>query len=163
MTASHGIALDSVPRYIHASPQFPVEVVHTAGGVVYHKNKDDVDSGDTELAEAGTVQITEGTFFIAATTATVTVRELTAKTYEDVTSVDDMTVGDDLTVSGDATVTGTANLDGTVDHDGAKAGFFGTAPAERPTVAKKEGEEKKATVAELQEALETLGLIEEEA
>jgi len=155
--------LKTVPIYIAASAETPKEVRNLAGGKVYHKAEPDVDSGDTELAEGGTVQITEGKYFVAASVSEIGVKELKTSTVEDLTTVDDLTVGDDLSVAGDATVTGTANLDGTIDHDGAKVGFFATAPAARPKVAKKEGEEKKATVAELQEALETLGLIEEEA
>lgn len=157
MSASHGISLSSVPVFINASPEFPQEVHNVAGNVVFHKNAADVDSGDTELGEGESVQITEGRYFISTTTSTVVVRELTAKTFEDVATVDDLTVGDKLTVVGEA------ELDGALNHDGTKAGFLGAAPVAVQEVAKEEGEEKKATVAELQEALEAFGLIKEEA
>lgn len=128
--SSFSTTLTAVATYIAASPEFPTEILNVAGGKVFHKNKSDVSSSDTELKEGGTVQITEGQYFISATKSEVFVRELVAKTFEDVTVVDDLTVGDDLEVKGLAkvtetlTVTGATTVTGGVVSSGAVTGVW---------------------------------------
>lgn len=110
--SSFSTTLTSAATYIAADPSFPRQIVNVAGGVVYHKNASDVDSGDTELAKLGTVQITEGKYFISATKSEIVVRELKVVNVEDLTTVGDVTVGDDLTVAGLATIAETLVVSG---------------------------------------------------
>lgn len=138
-------------KEVPASAESPAIIVNGTGGALFHKNAPDVDSGDSELANGESVTVEVPTWIVSASATRVYVLYPDRVRVEDVIATDDLTVTDDVTIGGD------------LNHDGDKAGFFATAPAARPEVAKDEGEEKKATVAELQEALETLGLIEQEA
>lgn len=148
--------LKTEATYVAADPSEPKEVLNLAGAKCFYKNAADVDSGDTELAAAATVTITEGTYFVSASSSEIGVREL-----------DNLQVGDNMTVAGTAAVAGAASvggkltakgeveIDGDLNHDGAKVGFFGTAPAAQPDL--KPAAE--VTAKELGEALVTLGLI----
>lgn len=131
--------------YIAADSEHPMEIHNAAGAAIFHKNAADVDTGDTELAVGSTLEITEGTYFISAASAEINVREVDSKTIDA-----DLTVGDKLTVGGELEANGDLN------HDGAKAGFFGTAPAARP----KKKAPAEISAKELAEGLETLGLLE---
>lgn len=144
-------------REVPASAESPAIIVNGTGGALFHKNAPDVDSGDSELANGASVTVEVPTWIISASATRVYVLHPERVRVEDVIATDDLTVGDDATIGGDLEV------DGDLNHDGTKVGFFATAPAARPEVAKDEGETKKATAAELQEALETLGLIEQAA
>jgi hypothetical protein len=141
--------------FIDASPEFPKEVLNAAGGVIFHKNAKDVDSGDTELASGSTVQITEGMWFVSTTSAEGVFRELKTGRFEDGVVTDDLTVGDDATIGDKLVVNGEAELNGDLNHDGAKVGFIGAAPVAAQAV--KPAAE--VTAKELCEALEKFGLV----
>jgi hypothetical protein len=138
-------------RQIAANPERQAKIVNMTGGKLFYKNEADVDTGDTELANGASVTTEETLWIISETQTKVLVEHLDGLTVQD------------FTVNDKTAVIGELEVDGVINHDGAKVGFCGAAPVAPPEVAKEEGEEKKATVAELQEALEALGLIEEEA
>lgn len=138
---------DARAVHITADKTHPVEVLNAQGHPIFYKTAADVDSGDTELAVGSKVEITDGTWFIAAahTSSEVHVREL-----------DSLAVGDNLSVAGKLHAEGEVEIEGDLNHDGTKVGFFGAAPAAKPNV--KPAAEVNAK--ELCEALEKLGLIE---
>jgi len=142
--------------FIDASAEFPKEVLNAAGGDIFHKNAEDVDSGDTKLAVGETVVITEGTWFVSTTSAEGVFRELKIGRFQDVAAAGDITAGDDVTVGDKLIVNGEAELNGDLNHDGAKVGFFGTAPVARKNL--KPAAE--VTAKEIAEALEAYGLTE---
>jgi len=133
--------------YIAADPSEPKELHNLGGDAAFYKVAPDVDSGDTELAEGATAEITAGVYVLS-----------TSKTELGVRALENVDVADDLTVSGKVTARGEVEVDGDLNHDGAKAGFFGVAPAARPEVKKEE-----LTAGELALALEELGLVDVEA
>jgi hypothetical protein len=57
----------------------------------------------------------------------------------------------------DLVITGGLEIDGDLNHDGSKVGFYGTAPAAKPTVTGSRG--GNAALQPLLTALATLGLI----
>lgn len=144
------------PSFISANQ--PVTVRNAAGAAAFHKASDDVDSGDTELAAGATVTLTDGQYFISASSTEIVVTELKIGAFEDVAVADDLTVGGDAAIIGNATVTGNVEIDGELNHDGAKVGFFGIAPAARPEVKKAE-----LTANELATELAKLGIVKVEA
>jgi hypothetical protein len=135
--------------YVSADAQHPKEILNAAGAAMFRKTAADVDSGDTELAAGAAVQITDGHWFVSAGSSEIVVTDVKVGAFEDASTVDDLTVGDKLVVNGEA------ELNGDLNHDGAKAGFFGAAPAAQPDL--KPAAE--VTAKELGEALVTLGLI----
>lgn len=72
---SSRITVSRDPIYIAADPQSPKEIFNAAGSAVFHKSARSVGSGDTELAAGGTVEITEGRWFISLGSAELFVRE----------------------------------------------------------------------------------------
>ena len=106
--------LTSAPTYIAADPKSPREILNVAGGTVYYKVTDDVDSEDTAITKGSSAQITAGSYFISATKSEVVVRELPVTNVEDITAVDDLVVGDDAEIKDKLTVVGTSTLKGAV-------------------------------------------------
>lgn len=145
------VTLKTVATYIAADPGEPKEVLNLAGAKCFYKNAADVDSGDTELAEGATVTITEGMYFVSASSTELGVRQL-----ENVDIRDNLSVAGTGTVTGKLTAKGEVEIDGDLNHDGSKVGFYGTAPVAKPNVKPK----AEVSAAELCEALEKLGLIE---
>ncbi len=163
------VTLGTQAIYIAADPNEPKEIINLAGAALFYKTAKDVDSGDTELAAAATVEITQGTYFVSASKTEIGVRAL-----------DSSHIGDDLKVSGDAAIAGAATVtgkttakgelevDGDLNHDGTKAGFFGTAPDVRSTKITKQEAGADAGLAkvvkrveDLEALLIKLGLIKE--
>lgn len=140
--------IGQVATFIYASAEQPMEVLNGAGADCFYKATKDVDSGDTKLEAGKTVQLTDGRWFVSASSTEIVVRELKTATLEDAT------IADDLTVGGDAAVAGNVEIDGELNHDGAKVGVFGKAPAVQPEVKKAE-----LTANELATALASLGIV----
>jgi hypothetical protein len=130
--------------YIDASAEHPKTVFNAAGGKLFRKNADDVDSGDTELAPAAVVEITEGMWFVSTTSAEVVVRDVNVSNV------------DQVVASGKIVAGGEAQIKGDLNHDGTKIGFFGAAPVAKKNV--KPAAEVSAK--EIYEALEAYGLLE---
>lgn len=142
-------SIHGTPVFVYATSEQPKEVLNGAGADCFYKATKDVDSGDTKLAAAASVELTDARWFVSASSTELVVRDIPASSFNDASTADDFTVGDKLIVNGEA------ELNGDLNHDGAKVGFFGTAPAAQPDI--KPAAEVSAK--ELGEALVTLGLI----
>lgn len=130
--------------FISADAEHPVEIINAAGDDLFRKTAPDVDSGDTELESGAAVVVTDGQYLVSKSSSEIVAREVKAGTFEQ------------ATITGKLIVDGELEANGDINHDGAKAGFFGTAPAARP----KKKAPAEVSAKEIAEGLETLGLLE---
>ncbi len=146
------------PTYVSADSDEQKEVSVSSGATVYYKTAADVDSGDTALAVGESVAISQGTYFISASTSKVQVRDLKTANLADLTVAGTANVSGATTVGGKLHAEGEIEIEGDLNHDGTKVGFCGSAPVAPSTV-------KKAalTANELATELAKMGIVKIEA